>query len=82
MADQLAIDSRSGLELGHLNVQSLWKKIDLIRMTFENSPFHVVGLSESWLTSNFTDPMVNISGFNVFRNDTKVLTGNDNVKTG
>ena len=59
----------SRINLVHLNIRSLVNKIDLFKTTFHDSNVHVLGLSETWLTNAIPDPLVEIPGYTIYRND-------------
>ena len=73
---------RKGIILGHLNVRSLWNKLDLLRATFINCPFSLIGISETWLSSSFDSSILNIKGYELFRLDRQVLNENNMTKKG
>lgn len=53
----------------HINIQSLSRHIDELRIDLSfNSP-DVVFLSETWLNSSHSDGMLNINGYRLLRND-------------
>ena len=82
MVDQLIVDSHKGLVLTHLNIRSMWKKIDTVRTTFTNALIDVMGFSETWLTKNFSDSMVDIHGYTIHRLDRSIANENGVVKKG
>ena len=51
----------------HLNVRSLYKKLDQITCLYSNVDF--LCCSETWLTDKYDDSSVNIKGMSIFRND-------------
>lgn len=61
--------SRAGLNICHLNAGSVRPKIDLVRDVFENSGAHVVILGETWFKSYVSNKSVEISGYELLRND-------------
>ena len=65
-----------GLNLVHLNIRSLWNKIDLFKTTFKSSNVDILGISESWLSNAIPDALVNIPGYTILRQDRK-YSGND-----
>lgn len=60
---------RQGLNICHINAQSLTRKIDELRYIFENSGVDVVCVSETWFNSNIDDRMISMDGYNVVRVD-------------
>lgn len=62
--------SLKGLQLVHLNLCSIVKKIDLFRETvLHNSNINVCCISESWLKPHHDDSFVTMKGYNSFRLD-------------
>ncbi|CAB3979992.1 Hypothetical predicted protein [Paramuricea clavata] len=62
--------SSRGLKICHQNICGLFNKIDLLRVNFDlMKELHILGISESHLTKDITDPEISISGYNIFRRD-------------
>ena len=61
--------SISGLSFAHLNVRSLFSKMDEITYILSNTNIHVLSLNETRLNDTFSDSDVYIEGFSLFRND-------------
>ena len=62
----------SGIHLTHLNIRSLWNKFSLFENYLQNNNnITVFGLSESWLTTDHIDGIIEITGYNLYRNDRK-----------
>ena len=57
--------------MGHLNVRSIFPKIDFLRhhLSEELNKMGIIGLSETWLTNQLPDDLVSIPGFNLSRLD-------------
>lgn len=53
----------------HYNAQSLSKNIDEVRMATLGVSFDFICISETWLTSNLNNQVVNIDGFSLIRKD-------------
>lgn len=60
---------RKGLNICHINAQSLTHKIDEFRYLFEDSGTDIVCVSETWFTPEISDNVIASNGFNLFRND-------------
>ena len=58
-----------GLKLVHLNVRSLPKKIDQLRLTLHGVNVDVFTISESWLRSALGSKLFDIDGYRIFRLD-------------
>ena len=65
------LKKHKGLLTTHLNIRSIWNKIDLIRTNFTNSSIDIITFSETWLLSDKPDELIYIQGYNVLRNDRK-----------
>ena len=64
------VKNTPGLKVAHLNVRSLWNKVDLLRFEwFDNIAIDVLTLSETWLDSNIQDSEICLSGFTLVRQD-------------
>lgn len=77
MMDMVKILSkqRNGLNVCHINAQSLKNKIDELRLTFENSLVDVICISESWFDDAIPDSLVSLNGYKLFRADRKKRGG-------
>ena len=72
-----------GLNLVHLNIRSLFSKIDLSKTTFSNANIQILGFSETWLSDVVPKQLVNIPGFVMYRNDRKIINSETNqIKKG
>ena len=61
-----------GIHLTHLNIRSLWNKFSLFENYLKNNNnITVFGISESWLTTDHIDRIIDIDGYNLYRNDRK-----------
>ena len=73
MEDQIttldALSETKGFKLLHLNVRSLTKKIDQLRILFENSKLDLFTLSETWLNDSVNSQSVGIKGYVLYRHD-------------
>ena len=45
------LGEHKGLLITHLNIRSLWIKINLVRKIFDTSEIDLVTFSETWLTN-------------------------------
>ena len=56
---------KKGFHCAHLNIRSLTNKHDLLSQTVEglNNSLHVLGLSETWLTNQIPDNLIEIKGY-------------------
>ena len=64
------INLKQGLKIISLNINSLYKHLDELRIfCFEHSP-HIICLNETKITEEFSDELLKIDGFqNIIRKD-------------
>ena len=68
--EQLKIlSSLKGCKIAHLNILSLLKNIDELKLMLKNSSIDILTLSETHLDNNITDGSISIEGFNCVRRD-------------
>lgn len=65
----LIIASHEHLRVCHVNCQSLYAHLDEFRLFFQNSGYHIVCMSETWLRPAISDDMVRLPGYTLFRCD-------------
>ena len=70
-----------GLHFSHINIRSLLNKFDIVKQTVVESDVPIVAFSESWLTSNIPNNMIEIPGYSCNRLDRSWLE-NGNIKKG
>ena len=60
-----------GLRIAHLNICHLLPKVDEIKLLLSKPvrEVDILGLTETFLTSNNTDPLINIENYNLERKD-------------
>ena len=61
------LQSIKGTKFLHINVRSIYKKLDQISYLYPNLDF--LCCSETWLTKKYDNALVNITGMSIFRND-------------
>ena len=61
--------SRKGLHFIHANVRSIFHKMSDLKIVAKNSNAAVIGITETWLDSTYTDSCVSIDGYNLVRRD-------------
>ena len=78
------LKSHKGLAIAHLNVRSLWKKLDSIKLSLKKQyDIDILGLSETWSTSSLDNSLINIEDYELVRLDRKWLDVNSNcIKKG
>lgn len=69
----------NNLNICHVNIQSLcarqMSKFDEFKMCFYDSKIDVICLTETWLTNDVPDSLIEIDGYNIVRNDRKYSRG-------
>lgn len=60
---------RNGLNICHINAQSLKNKMDEFRFIFENSGIDVICVSETWFRPDINDDVFSVNGYRLFRSD-------------
>ena len=63
--------SKPGLKIGHLNVRSLPKYLDELKILLHENPFDVLCLNETWLNCPWRDAELAIERYSFVRNDRK-----------
>ena len=58
-----------GFKIAHLNVRSLIKHIDELRLHFEKQQFDVISLNETMLDITISNQEIKIKGYNIVRKD-------------
>jgi len=60
---------QKGIHFIHINIRSLTSKLSELRTFAQNTSASVIGISETWLDSSFTDSEIKIEGYTVLRAD-------------
>ena len=74
------LDKVKGFKLVHMNIRSLPKNIDQLRIILHNSSVDVFKLSETWLKGSLNSKLYSVKGFNIYRLDR--ATNGRNKKRG
>jgi len=64
-----ALPKARGLKLSHLNVRSLFPKMEEIRMLLKDQPLDIFTISETWLTGSISDQELYVPGYSLVRQD-------------
>ncbi len=59
----------TGLKVAHINVRSLYPKIDEIRYLLADASLDILCITEAWLDKTITDSQIKVNGYLVERND-------------
>ncbi len=63
------LKSKRDLKIAHLNIWSLRRKVDQLRILLNDNPFDIVGLSETYLTAKTDDSELHVDGYTLYRKD-------------
>ena len=65
------IVQQKGFHCAHMNIRSLFNKVDLVSQLVDDCKerLHVLGLSETWLSNGIPDDFVSIKGYQTIRLD-------------
>ena len=72
---KLLSKQRKGLNIVHINAQSLVNKMDEFRFIFENSGTDIICISETWFDKIMPDSLFALSGYKLFRADRESHAG-------
>lgn len=61
--------SSRGLKIGHLNVRSLYKNIDSVKLLMDSKPFDTLTVSETWLSNTILTTEITLPGYICIRKD-------------
>ena len=59
----------NGLKLAHLNVCSMYRKLDELRFLLMKINLDILCISETWLSQTTSDNLISIHGYTLFRRD-------------
>lgn len=76
------IRQAKGLKIFHLNIRSLLLNLDEVKTTLLDGTFDIVALTETWLHSQCCNDLLEVDGFNLYRQDRKTVTTGGCVKRG
>eukprot|EP00795_Rhopilema_esculentum_P014959 gene14959-6113_t len=60
---------RHGLKIAHLNINRLYNKLDSVKELLQHTSLDVLGLTETWLTSDIDDDELEIECYSIFLED-------------
>ena len=69
------LNGTKGFKIVHLNIRSLPRKIDQLRLILEGSTIDIMTLSETWLHSKIDAQLVHVQGYNTYRLDRTIRQG-------
>ena len=64
-----ALPEACGLKISHLNVRSLFPKMEEIRMLLKDQPLDIFTISETWLNGSISDQELYVPGYSLVRQD-------------
>ena len=65
----VSIDKPKGFCVSHINIQSLYPEFEEVKLLIKRNNIDVLAITESWLHDFYTDQMVHIDGYSLFRLD-------------
>ena len=71
-----------GLNIAYINIRSLLSKKDSLSVYLRKNNLAVLCISESWLNKCIPDNVVYFQGYNIMRNERKMLNPNGMTKSG
>lgn len=66
---------KKGVQICHINAQSLRPKIDEFRWIFQHSNVDIICVSETWLDQSTPDGLISLQGYKIFRSDRPLRCG-------
>ena len=63
------IKNQKGIKIAHLNICSLYPKLDQLKLLLHDKILDILFISETWLNDTFSDSELLIPGYNLLRND-------------
>lgn len=63
------IQTHKGLQFMHINVRSLYHKMDILKNALCNKSTGILGIIETWLNANIPDWLIQVNGFTSVKND-------------
>ena len=69
ITDLAGLEKTKGFKMVHLNVRSIFKKMDQIRVMFNGSKLDVISFSETWLNKSVNSKSVDLEGYTLLRQD-------------
>ena len=61
-----------GLKIVHLNVRSLFRKLDQIQLILQSKPADIFAITETWLNPKIEDKLLQIKGYTSHRLDRNI----------
>ena len=58
-----------GFKIGHINIRSLVKNIDQLRIYLSNKKYNILSVNETMLDSSIPNDEININGYDIVRKD-------------
>ena len=64
-----SIKNQKGIKIAHLNICSLYPKLDQLKIILHDKVLDILFISETWLNDTFSDMELHIPGYNFMRED-------------
>ena len=75
LLNKRSLENLKGFRIAHLNITSLPKYIDKLRLYLISKPVDILGINETRLDNSIDDAEVHIQGYNLYRKDRNRLGG-------
>ena len=72
---QNEVNNLKGFKLGHLDITSLPKHVDELRLQLTNQPIDIFSINETRLDESIDDGLINISGYEILCKDRNRMGG-------
>lgn len=66
----------------HLNIRSLTRKMDLLKLSLLRTDLDLICLTETWLKPDMESNLFSIEGYSFERHDRKIMNSSGAIKTG
>ena len=76
------LGAAKGFKIAHVNVRSIIKKVDQLRLLLDDAKVDVLTISESWLKAHLHSNLVKLEGYNTLRLDRAVQNKKGSGKRG
>jgi hypothetical protein len=73
--DKKSKNEDKGFTIGHLNIRSLIKNIDQLKIYLSNHQYDIICINETWLDDKINTYEVSLDGYDLVRKDRKRTGG-------
>ena len=68
-ADKCNLPSEKGVNIAHLNIDSLSSKVDQLRHFMYSNEVHIMAVCETKLDEHISDDVISVNNYSIYRND-------------